>query len=96
MNYAIWKLNFLDPNYGTGPEDYISNLGFYAEAAWNNDEVEDGGTILGYVNGIVETTPLAIYEFSYITQSEALDFALQIDSSAYLLENGRITVPAEI
>jgi hypothetical protein len=59
MNYATWKLNFANPEYGTGPEDTIANLGFGAEGSWVAGVIENGGTILGYLTEPVEETKLA-------------------------------------
>jgi hypothetical protein len=95
MNYATWKLNFTDPKYGTGPEDKISQMGFGAEAAWVAGEVENGGTVLGYVTEPQDESKLTGWNFSNITPSEALDFCQAINPQAYLLPNGRITAPLE-
>jgi hypothetical protein len=95
MNYAIWKLNFNDPNYGTGPEDKISELGYHAEGSWANGQVENGATIMGYVTKPQDETKLTAWEFKNITQLEALEFCLAIDPDAYLLPDGRITAPIE-
>jgi hypothetical protein len=95
MNYATWKLNFTDPNYGTGPEDKIAELGFEAEAAWVDGEVENGATILGYISEPQEDSELMTWEFTTITEEEALAFCQAIDSEAYILEDGRITAPIE-
>jgi hypothetical protein len=93
MNYATWKLNFTNPNYGTGPEDKIVELGFGAEGAWVQGQVENNGTILGYVTEPQDESELTAWDFVNITQAEALAFCLAIDSEAYLLPDGRITAP---
>lgn len=93
MNYATWKLNFTDPNYGTGPEDKISELGFGAEGAWVDGQAENNGTILGYVTEPLDETELTIWELQNISQLEALEFCLAINPEAYLLPDGKITVP---
>lgn len=95
MNYATWKLNFTNPNYGTGPEDKIGELGFAAEGAWVSGTVEDGGTILGYVTEEVDPAELTAWEFKNLSQEEALAFAKTITPDAYLLEDGRIAAPIE-
>jgi len=95
MNYATWKLNFTDPNHGTGPEEKIGELGFGAEASWVAGQVENGGTVLGYVTEPVDETELTTWEVNNITQTEALEFALAINPAAYLLTDGRITAPIE-
>jgi hypothetical protein len=96
MNYATWKLNFTDPNYGTGPEDKIAELGFGAEGAWADGEVQDGATIMGYVTEAQDEAELALWDFQNITEQEALDFCLALNPEAYLLPDGRITAPREI
>ena len=93
MNYATWKLNFTDPNYGTGPEDKITELGFGAEGAWANGQVENGGTILGYVKEEQDESELITWDFTNITEAEALAFCQAINPEAYLLPDGRITAP---
>jgi hypothetical protein len=95
MNYATWKLNFTDPNYGTGPEDRIGELGLGAEGAWVAGEIENGGTILGYVTEPVDETQLTTWEVTNITQAEALEFCLSLNPEAFLLPDGRITAPKE-
>lgn len=95
MNYATWKLNFTDPNYGTGPEEAIANLGFGAEGAWSNGQVETGATILGYVTEPVDESELTTWEVRNISEAEALAFCQAIDPEAYLLPDGRITAPIE-
>ena len=95
MNYATWKLNFADPNYGTGPEQRIADLGFGAEGAWVAGQIENGGTILGYVTEPVDESELTTWEVTNITQAEALAFCQSIDPEAYLLPDGRITAPIE-
>jgi hypothetical protein len=95
MNYATWKLNFTDPQYGTGPEDKIGELGFAAEGAWVAGQVENGGTILGYVTEPQDESELTPWEFENITEAEALAFCQAIDPNAYLLPDGRITAPIE-
>jgi hypothetical protein len=95
VNYATWKLNFTDPNYGTGPEDKITELGFGAEASWANGPVENGGTILGYVTEAQDESELATWDFANITEAEALAFCVALNPEAYLLPDGRITAPIE-
>jgi hypothetical protein len=93
MNYATWKLNFTDPNYGTGPEDKIAELGFGAEGGWVAGQVENGGTILGYVTEAQDESQLTAWNFANITQADAIDFCLDINPDAYLLPDGKITAP---
>ena len=95
MNYATWKLNFANPEYGTGPEDRISELGLSAQAGWVLGEVQNDGTILGYITEPVDASKLTAWQFTNISQTEALAFCLAIDPRAYLLPDGRITAPLE-
>jgi malate synthase len=95
MNYATWKLNFANPEYGTGPEDKIAELGFGAEGAWVAGQAENAGTILGYVTEEQDESELTIWNFTNITQQDALEFCLALDPEAYLLPDGRITAPAD-
>jgi hypothetical protein len=96
MNYATWKLNFTDPNYGTGPEYKIAELGFGAEAGWSNGEVSQGGTVLGYVTEAQDESELTPWNFTNITQEQALAFCLAINPEANLLPDGKITAPLVI
>ncbi len=93
MNYGTWKLNFTNPEYGTGPEDKIAELGFDAEASWVSGEAENEATILGYVTGAQNEAELTAWDFRNITQAQALEFCLAINPEAYLLPDGRITAP---
>ena len=93
MKYASWKLNFANPEYGTGPEDTIAELGATAEGGWVSGQAEDGGTILGYVSEVVDATALATWSFASVTEAEALEFCQAINPEAYLLEDGRIIAP---
>jgi hypothetical protein len=95
MNYATWKLNFTNPNYGTGPEDKIAELGFGAEGGWSDGSAENGGTILGYITEPQDETELTTWGFKNISQLEALEFCLAIDPNAYLLDDGRIGTTEE-
>ena len=95
MNYATWKLNFTNPDYGTGPEDRIIELGFGAEGAWANGEVQDGATIMGYVTEPQDESQLTLWDFQNITEQEALDFCLALNSEAFLLPDGKVTAPRE-
>jgi hypothetical protein len=95
VNYATWKLNFTNPEYGTGPEDKIAELGYGAEGAWVAGQAENGGTILGYVTEPQDESQLTAWNFANITEAEALAFCLAINSNAYLLPDGTITAPLE-
>lgn len=96
MNYATWKLNFANPEYGTGPESKIAELGLTAEGAWVSGNLEDGGTVLGYVSSAVDESELTAWEVTNITEQQAIEFCLAINSEAYLLPDGRITQAIDI
>ena len=93
MNYATWKLDFTDPNYGTGPEEKISELGFSAEGSWVAGQVETGGTILGYVTEPQDESELTAWQFQNISQAEAVAFCQAIVPTAFLLPDGKISAP---
>jgi len=93
MKYATWKLNFDNPNYGTGPEEAIAELGAKAEAGWTDGEVQDGATVLGYLDAEIDVSELSLWDFAYITEQEALDFCLALDDEAYLNSDGIIAAP---
>jgi hypothetical protein len=87
VKYLTWKLNFSDPEYGTGPEDIIKEMGSVAEGAW----ASENQVILGYTEKIQNEAILATWQVKNITQDEALAFCLAINSEAYLLPDGKIT-----
>jgi hypothetical protein len=95
MNYATWKLNFANPQYGTGPEQKIGDLGFSAEGGWTDGIIENGATILGYVTEAQDESQLTDWEFTNITEAQALAFCQAINPNAYLLPDGKITAPLE-
>jgi len=91
MKYATWILNFVNPEYGTGPESTIVEQGGTAEGAYPNGDVTEGAEILGYYTGT--PTSLSAWSFKKLTEAKALEFVRAIDPAAYLGENGRILVP---
>jgi hypothetical protein len=93
MKYATWKLNFDDPNYGTGPEPRVVKNKGTCEGAFAEGDVTKGARILGYFTG--EPTEVEAWEFTEITQQEALDFVLALDDTAYIAEDGRINIVFE-
>lgn len=95
MKYAIWKLNFTNPEYGTGPESLIAELGGYAEGGWVSGQAELGGDILGYVTGEFASEELSKWDYREVTQVEALEFAQAINADAFLTEDGYIGYPAK-
>ena len=90
MKYATWILNFVNPEYGTGPESTIVEQGGTAEGSYTDGDVTDGAEILGYFTG--EPTDLEAWSFTELTQDEALAFVTAIDDTATIGEDGRIVV----
>lgn len=95
MKYAIWNLIEDTPNYLTGPEAKIVELGGSAHPTWANGAIEKGADILAYVEGNFDTDELAHWNYREITQEEALAFFQAINPEAYLLPDGKITTPME-
>jgi len=94
MRYLTWKLNWADPKHGTGPEGAISQQGAHAEASMFASPNVETGTILGYLTeGDIDLSALTSWQVARVTQDEALAFAQVINSEAYLLPDGVITVP---
>jgi hypothetical protein len=90
MKYATWILDFTNPDYGTGPEASIVAQGGTANGGVASGNIVEGAEILGYFTG--EPTGLETWNFTELTQEEALAFVVAIDSSAYVAENGKIQV----
>jgi hypothetical protein len=90
MKYATWILNFVNPEYGTGPESTIVEQGETAEGSYTDGDVTDGAEILGYFTG--EPTDLEAWSFTELTQDEALAFVTAIDDTATVGKDGRIVV----
>jgi len=90
VKYSTWILNFVNPEYGTGPEATIVEQGGTAEGSYADGDVTDGAEILGYFTG--EPTDLEAWSFTELTQEEALAFVTAIDDTATVGEDGRIVV----
>ena len=90
MKYSTWILNFVNPEYGTGPEATIVEQGGTAEGSYADGDVTDGAKILGYFTG--EPTGLDAWSFTELTQEEALTFVTAIDDTATVGEDGKIQV----
>ena len=93
MRYATWKLNFSNPDLGTGPESKIIELGTSAQGAFSLGEVQDGGLIIGYVFAEVDASELSDWQFGWITQEEVLLYGKQLNPAATLDEAGFIVMP---
>jgi len=90
MKYATWKLNFDDPKYGTGPEPILVKNKGTCEASYAEGDITKGARILGYFTG--EPKNVEPWEFTELTQQQALDFVLALDDTAYIGEDGRINI----
>lgn len=95
MIYATWKLDFSNPNYGTGPESKIAELGAFAEGAWANGDISKDATILGYLNGEIDASELSAWNFAYITEAQALAFCQAINPAATFGQDGKIIALTE-
>jgi hypothetical protein len=94
MKYATWVLSFEDPNYGTGPEASIIEQGGTAQSAHAEGEVSEGARILGYFTG--DPTGLEMWQFTELSQQEALDFVLNVDKTAYIADDGSISIELDV
>lgn len=92
MRYATWRLDWADPQYGTGPESLIVERGGTARGIVANPDVVTG-TILGVVSGDFDTTGLDLWGFTEIATDAALAFAQQIAPEATLDDDGQIVWP---
>lgn len=95
LKYFIWKLDFTDPNHGTGPQSAAKEQGAELLASqFANPDVYTG-PILGYLlSGDIKPGSLDQWQVQELTQAEALAFAQAIAPDAYLMEDGIITVPS--
>lgn len=89
MRYFIWKINWDNPLYGTGPEGTASELGLSLEAS----SLSSGQTILGFSrSGNCDLESLSSWDVAELSQEQALDFAIAINDTAYMLEDGTISI----
>jgi hypothetical protein len=95
MKYATWKLNFIDPKYGTGPEDIIVAQGIEVSGAWEIGSITEGGKILGYISAEPDLSELSDWDFSVVTQEEALALARTVNPKAEVMADGSIGVSEE-
>ena len=91
MKYATWKLNFTDPNYGTGCEPSIVEQGFSAEGGFPTGDITQGSDIVGYFTG--EPTDLEAWNFTEIDQEGALNLAKSVNETAFVSAEGKIVFP---
>lgn len=95
MKYATWKLNFIDPEYGTGPEDVIVGQGIEVSGAWAIGSITEDGKILGYLSAEPDLEELSDWDFTMLTQTEALKLAQTVNPEAEVINGGYIGVSVE-
>jgi len=92
VKYATWKLNFLDPEYGTGPEEIIVSQGIEVSGAWAIGSITEDGKILGYLSAEPDLEELTDWDFQIISQAEALALAQTVNPDAEVMADGTIGV----
>ena len=94
LGYATWKLDWTDPQHGTGPEATAAAQGVALSASMFVSPDEYTGAILGYVlSGAIQPGTLDKWHVTELSQAEALAFAQGVAANAYLLPDGVITIP---
>lgn len=93
MNHAIWKLNFDNSEYGTGPEDSVAALGAKATGAFSISTSTDSVLIVGYVDSLIDSSQFGAWDFAYITKEEALAYAISANPQASMKQDGLIIFP---
>lgn len=85
MQFVTWKLNWID-GYGYGPESLAFEHGllFQASAFTSND------VILGKAYGDIDPVLFSEFDLELISETEALDFAQSVESTAFITEDGDI------
>lgn len=91
--FATWKLDWTDPNYGTGPEEAIVALGGEAQGIIAYPDVV-GGTILGKINKLTDFSTLSLWQVTAITDNQALEFAIA-KNPEIILQNGELILPSK-
>lgn len=77
-------------DYGYGPEPTAASLGSKLEASmWASGDHKDA-VILGYLDGNLTIDTLESWGAVELTEEEALAFASNLDSGAYVHDNGTI------
>lgn len=92
MRYLTWRLNWDDPNYGTGPEAEIAALGGRAEAS---GFVDAGADILGYLVEPCDLDGLEPWQLVELTSAQALAFADALVPGCSFTDDGYIVPPIE-
>ena len=87
MIYCKWRLS--DGLTGTGPEPVIFERGGQLEAG---AYVDVAGYRIGYLIETADLSNLTGYDFSEVTENEALIFCQQFYDDAIVLPDGKISI----
>ena len=88
MIYCKWRLS--EGVWGEGPETIIYERGGRLEAG---GYVDADGDRIGYLIESADLSNLTDYNFSEVTEAEALTFCQQFYADAVVLESGIISSP---
>lgn len=91
MRYLVWRLNWDDPMYGTGPEATIAARGGRAEAS---GFVDAGADILGYLVEPCDLDDLDDWTVIELDAADALAFADRLVPGCSFNADGYIVPPA--
>ena len=86
MRYLKWRLS--EGRWGTGPEETIADRGGWVDAGPGADPTH---YLVGYLSESADLTGLETWDVTELTQSEALAYALELDDTATLMDDGRFT-----
>jgi len=91
MKYATYEVYFPEKNSleGVTPHVTVRADGKFIETAFSTNNFTD----VCYVGDNVTASGLSNWNFTLITQSQALDLALAKNENAYLAEDGTIVMP---
>lgn len=90
MRYFTWYLKWDEEGYGHSPVQRASEYGVeLMTSGWVIGDVFDG-PILGYSHSESELPDLSDWRLTELSESEALDFAANVDPTAFVSESGEI------
>jgi hypothetical protein len=88
MIYCKWRLS--EGMWGEGPESVVAERGGRLEAG---AYVDAAGYRVGYLTESADLSSLTDYDFSEVTEAEALTFCQQFYIEAVVLRGGMISTP---